>query len=129
MKEVHLKKSEVLFAEGDPARNAYQVKEGKVGIFIEVSGKLEKVGDVGEGEFIGEMGLVSSASRSATAIAETPVSLLVFSNEDFETRLQASDPVVRKVLEGSMDRIRKDHSKLEASVQIRTLYRMGAATP
>jgi len=73
------KASEVIFKEDDPATDLYVIQEGRVG--IQAGNRLL---DTLEGNTIfGEMALVDSAPRSATATAITDVTLVAVSEKQF----------------------------------------------
>ena len=88
-----------LFVEGEVGNAAYIIEQGKVEIAKRVADGEHSVLDVsGKGEMIGEMALIDDAPRMATARATEPTVVLVVPRADFETRLENTDPVVRRVL-------------------------------
>ncbi len=73
------KAGDIIFKEGDPASELYVIQNGRVGI---QSGN--RLLDTLDGNTIfGEMALVDSALRSATAIAVTDVTLVPVSEKQF----------------------------------------------
>jgi len=78
---------EVIFAEGDVAEQAYVVRTGEVA--ISAGGReLERLG---EGAMFGEMAIIESEPRSATATAATDVELAVIDRRTFR-RLVTDTP-------------------------------------
>ena len=78
---------EVIFAEGEVAEVAYVVRTGEVA--ISAGGReLERLG---EGAMFGEMAIIESEPRSATATAATEVELAVVDRRTFR-RLVADTP-------------------------------------
>ena len=71
----HFAKEQVLFREGDPADSVFRLLSGSVDIFRELDGDPILLGTVGAGQFIGEMGVVESRPRSATARAASEARL------------------------------------------------------
>ena len=59
----------VLFQEGDPARDAYIVLSGRLGVFVAAEAELIPVAQISPGEMVGEMSLISGEPRSATVLA------------------------------------------------------------
>lgn len=59
----------VLFQEGDPARDAYIVVSGRLGVFVAAEAELIPVAQISPGEMVGEMSLISGEPRSATVLA------------------------------------------------------------
>jgi len=71
MQPEHYASSQNIFKEGEPGNKMYVVKEGEVE--LSVHGKL--VASIGKGGIFGEMALIDSKPRSATAIAKTDCDL------------------------------------------------------
>ena len=70
----------VIFTEGDPANVVYVVISGE----IELTLHGEPLGAEGEGGIIGEMALIDSATRSATATTLTRVKLARLDRDRFK---------------------------------------------
>ncbi len=70
---------EVLMHEGEPGDCLYFVRNGSV--HVEREGRL--LAELGRGEVLGEISLLTNAPRSATVTAETDVETLVLSTDDF----------------------------------------------
>ena len=85
MKRRSFTNGEVIFSAGDPSRSAFLVVDGEVK--IHVSGE-EAAASVARGEYFGEMGVVDSLPRSATAKAQGDVVCLEIDQEEFMTMLQ-----------------------------------------
>ena len=67
---------QIIFREGDPGDGIYVVDRGMVEISAVIGGEERRVlSHLGPGEFFGEMAVVDSKPRSATAIAEAPTVL------------------------------------------------------
>lgn len=103
--EKKLNPGEVLFEEGDKGEVMYLIREGKIKI-TKGKGEDEKVLAVlKEGDFFGEMAIIESAPRSASAIAATNVSLLVIDKETFRSKIK-ENPLIEYVLETLSRRLR-----------------------
>src|SRR6478736_467649 len=72
----YLKPGETIFKEGDTAKELYVIRSGQVEI---------QLGNRLLATLFGEMALIDSAPRSATAIAKTDVALVPISKKDFLT--------------------------------------------
>ena len=81
----YYKKGDVIFREGSFEMWMYVLKQGTVGIFANYGQPGEKLlTEVkGEGATFGEMGLIDSMRRSATAAALEDVEVCVISGENF----------------------------------------------
>lgn len=103
--EKKLNPGEVLFEEGDKGEVMYLIREGKIKI-TKGKGEDEKVLAVlKEGDFFGEMAIIESAPRSASAIAASSVSLLVIDKETFKSKIK-ENPLIEYVLETLSRRLR-----------------------
>jgi CRP-like cAMP-binding protein len=70
---------ETIFNEGDPATELYVIQKGRVG--IQTGNRL--LDTLEANSIFGEMALVDSAPRSATAVAVTDVTLVPISEKQF----------------------------------------------
>jgi CRP/FNR family cyclic AMP-dependent transcriptional regulator len=103
--EKKLNPGEILFEEGDKGEVMYLIREGKIKI-TKGKGEEEKVLAVlKEGDFFGEMAIIESAPRSASAIAATNVSLLVIDKDTFRSKIK-ENPLIEYVLETLSRRLR-----------------------
>jgi CRP-like cAMP-binding protein len=66
-------RGEALTKQGAEAHWLYIIIEGKADVQVAVDGKSEKVASIGEGDFFGEMGMMTGAPRSASVFAQTDV--------------------------------------------------------
>jgi CRP-like cAMP-binding protein len=64
-------RGEALTKQGAEAHWLYIIIEGKAEVQVKVDGKSERVAAIGEGDFFGEMGMMTGAPRSATVFALT----------------------------------------------------------
>src|SRR6266404_336039 len=66
-------RGEALTKQGAEAHWLYIIIEGKADVQVAVDGKSEKVASIGEGDFFGEMGMMTGTPRSASVFAQTDV--------------------------------------------------------
>jgi CRP-like cAMP-binding protein len=75
---------EIIFTEYEPGDTFYMIQSGRVEL-VKIFGNVEKILDIiGPSEMFGEMAILESAPRSATAIALDAVKLLEFNHQNFE---------------------------------------------
>lgn len=80
-----LKAGEVIFSEGsDPHAEAYLVHAGVVEIRKRFDGTERVLNTMHEGDLFGEMALFRHSPRSASAVAQTDVELVIITNERLE---------------------------------------------
>jgi CRP/FNR family cyclic AMP-dependent transcriptional regulator len=76
------RKSELIFDENSPGNEMYVIHSGKVRLSTRKMGKEIILATLGPGEFFGEMALVDSSPRTATAIAVEDNTRLVTLDQD-----------------------------------------------
>ena len=76
-------KDEVVFTENSPGKEMFIVYSGKVNLYKEKQDKRVLIATVDPGDFFGEMTLVDSSPRSATAIAAEDTQLIVLDEPKF----------------------------------------------
>ena len=65
-----LKRTEIIFNEGDKSDRMYDIRHGRVGIYANYGTKEEKLlTELTKDQFFGEMGIIEGYPRSATAVA------------------------------------------------------------
>ena len=82
----HLESGEILFAEGAPGNSLYLVINGRLRVFQNSGPGAEQraLGEIGAGETVGEIALITGEKRSATVCAIRDTDLLKFSKRAFE---------------------------------------------
>ena len=84
------RENEIIFSQGDPARNVLFIRKGSVKrTVVSHSGKEAVVGILGPGDFLGTWCLSDHPIRIATATAIVPTSVLVISKRDMIRALHA----------------------------------------
>jgi CRP/FNR family cyclic AMP-dependent transcriptional regulator len=99
--EVDVPSGQVLAREGRSGQEFFVLVEGRVG--IDRAG--DHLRDLGPGDFFGELALLSSGPRTATATARTECRLLVLTRGQFHTLLTEYPAIQAAVLEAVADRL------------------------
>jgi CRP/FNR family cyclic AMP-dependent transcriptional regulator len=94
---------QVVFEEGQPGDLMYVVKEGEV----EVSVRGKVVETIGTGGILGEMALIDTGPRSATATAKTDCKLVPINQRRFTFMVQQTPYFSVEVMKVMADRLRK----------------------
>lgn len=115
------KKGQVIFKEGDKATCMYDIHWGAVGIYAHYGTKQEKLLTTLRSEdFFGEMGLVDSETRSATAVAlEKDTKVAMITREAFGSFLQERPAKVLMIMQHMSHRLRdltKDYMEVCGTV-------------
>src|SRR5262249_20046484 len=69
LKLLSFEKGKVIIRQGDKGDSLYMLTAGSVRAFVKKDGKQEKLGDLEEGAFFGEVSILTGKPRSATIVA------------------------------------------------------------
>ncbi len=109
-----------IFVEGEPAECAFLVEEGKVELSKRKDDDAVVIGYAVKGEMLGEMALIDSSMRSATARCTEEVAVMVVPKDEFDRRLSSADPVIRRLLQQVIRRLRdQTQATMDKSTVIR----------
>lgn len=101
-----LKDGEILFHEGDAADCAYIVESGQLKISISSEEGDIVLKTLGNGELVGEMGVIDDSPRTATAIAVGDTRLTLVTKNQFTERLNSADPILQLLVSVLLERYR-----------------------
>lgn len=116
-KRMEYKAGERIFAEGDPSYYCYQVVRGQVDIVLSPGGRHEVIARLGPGEVFGEMGVIDSGPRSATAIAAEDTECVIFGALDLLDQFDENPATTIDVMKTLVRRLRhsnRRYSRIEA---------------
>lgn len=106
-RRVSLEKGDSLFELGDPSDGCYTVLEGVMKISVPLSdGKETLLNIMGEGDVIGEIGLIDTQPRSATVTALKPSVLAFLPSREFKHVANANPAIYVHMLQILCDRVR-----------------------
>lgn len=88
----------VLFEEGQPGRDMYIIVTGEVELRRQVGDSDRVLAVLPAGEFFGEMAILNSRPRSATAVVRTASRLLVIDSTTFEAMLRARPEIALRMI-------------------------------
>jgi CRP-like cAMP-binding protein len=110
---------DLVFAEGEEGNFAYLVQAGKIEIFKHrTDGTEHSLAMLGAGRLFGEMALIDSAPRMASARAAEQTTLVLVSNELLQKSLQKSHPLVAELIRNMANNLRaitREHIEKSAS--------------
>lgn len=135
-------RGEALTKQGAEAHWLYIIIEGKAEVQVAVDGKSEKVASIGEGDFFGEMGMMTGATRSASVFAQTDMLCYRLDKGAFQEiisrRPEIADDIshvlarrrveleqVREELSEEAMRLLKDKTQTALLDRIREFFRLG----
>jgi CRP-like cAMP-binding protein len=99
--ELDLPQGKVMAQEGDRGREFFVLLEGGA----DVTKGDHRINRLGEGDFFGEIALVTHMPRTASVTATSDVRVLVITERDFGALLKRSPEVARGVAEALAERI------------------------
>lgn len=102
--ELDLADGATLIREGERGREFLVLVNGTVS--VTKNGK--KVRELGSGDFIGEIALISDVPRTATVTATSPVRLLVVTDRAFRGLIEEMPSIATKVLQSLGERLHAD---------------------
>lgn len=124
VEEVRVKAGEMLFAEGDTGDRAYIVKDGRLEILKNSSGREVLLSVRHAGEFFGELALLEEAPRMAGARARSDSLLLTLHKVHLDELLSHSPSAARAMLQTVLSHWRNTEALLrqnEKMAQLGTL--------
>ena len=99
--EIDLPGNKQLIREGDRGREFFVLLEGSA----EVRKDGRTINTLEQGDFFGEIALVSRSPRTATVTTTSPVRALVITDRSFRSLLERSPQIQLKVLEALAERL------------------------
>lgn len=99
--EIDLPEGKVLTRQGERGREFFVLLEGTA----EVEKNGERIRELGAGDFLGEIALVSQTPRTATVTATSPVQALVITDQAFGALLRHVPTLQRAVIEALAERL------------------------
>jgi len=99
--EIDLPAGKEMATEGDRGREFFVLLKGEA----EVTRGGEKINTMKEGDFFGEIALVTKMPRTATVTATSNVDVLVITERAFDTLLKNSPTIGRGVAEALAERV------------------------
>ena len=106
MEKLEFNKGQFVFKAGDSAGYLFLLIKGEVGIFLPTNETNNPNFPVGENEIFGEMGVIEGKLRMATARCMSPTKLMSISKDQFEKKIESSDPFIRGLIRILSSRVR-----------------------
>jgi ATP/ADP translocase len=108
MEEVKMNEDEVIFEKNDFGDSMYIIYEGSVAIVD----KTTEFTRFGKYDFFGELALLDSEARSASAVAKADSVLFKITQEDFYELLEERPELMRNIIKALSQRIRLQNVKM-----------------
>jgi protein lysine acetyltransferase len=101
---LRIPRDSVLIRQGSVAKEFIIIGRGTARVSRAADDGQKTVAEVGSGEVLGEMALLTGSRRTATATAATDLGVLVSSAREFQEILRVAPSVADRVFEISMNR-------------------------
>lgn len=88
---------ETIIRQADVGDSMFFVKNGTVQVILESNGERQEVNRLTDGDFFGEMALLTGEPRTATVVAAGDVDAFVLRKEPFREVLQQNPAIVEKI--------------------------------
>ncbi|MFN3237783.1 MAG: EAL domain-containing protein [Pseudomonadales bacterium] len=109
----NLRAGETLFKEGDAADTAYIIEEGEIEISTMTEGSNVVICSLGDGDIVGEMGIIDDEPRTATATATKDTRLVCVTRNQLTDRISEADDILKLLVKVLLDRYRSGLSKMK----------------
>ena len=102
LQEVRINKGEVLFRKGEPGDSMFIIYEGQV----RIHDSNRTFTNLINGDFFGDLGILDTKTRSASATAQLDSLLLKLHQEDFYSLMEKRPEMVKSIIQVLCERIR-----------------------
>ncbi|MEW6473402.1 MAG: cyclic nucleotide-binding domain-containing protein [Actinomycetota bacterium] len=106
--DIPVTEGHVLVKEGDRGSEFFVIVDGRA----RVSRRGRNVGELGPGDFFGELALLIDAPRNATVTALTPMEAIVLSRKEFDAALADAPRLTRRIMAGMASRLAEYDSRV-----------------
>jgi CRP-like cAMP-binding protein len=105
------------FSQGDASDAAYLILDGSANVLLDTPGGEIKVAELGSNALVGEMGILSESSRSATIVAAEPTTALRIDKRVFLELLAQFPQIALAVMRELADRLERTNAQLVAQAK------------
>jgi len=92
------KKGDILFRQGDVSDRVLRVSSGEIEVLRQVDGDVIVLGEVREGQWLGEMGVIENRNRNATARAASDGTIEVLTAQQFFDQVTNDPGLARELI-------------------------------
>ncbi len=103
---------EVLMRAGEHGEEAYLIVDGKADVYRDTQSKRTLLQQLGSGDIVGEMALITSQPRSATVVARGTVHAQVITESHMQNALRKMPPWLGRAVNALADRLRATNARV-----------------
>ncbi|MFP4383854.1 MAG: Crp/Fnr family transcriptional regulator [Spirochaetia bacterium] len=112
-----IQSGKIIFREGDDGNQMFIIQNGKVRISKNIDGKEHILAVLGKGDFFGEMAIVTSIKRTATATAIGAVDLLCFDRSGFQGMIENNSKIALNIIDKLCRRLQQANHQIQHLVK------------
>ncbi len=114
IKKQVFREGEVIFEEGGPGDYACMVMQGEIGIYKNLRSEAPlHLAILYKGDIFVEMALFDASVPTASAKSDTESICLAVSKQEFDRRLDNTDPIIKSMMQCMMGRVRSISDEAE----------------
>src|SRR5438132_5799966 len=107
---------ETIFSQGDLGTEMFIILEGEVHIVKHINQESHLLSKLEKGDFFGEMALLESVPRTADAVAQSDVKVLIINGARFDEMLHKNPEIAVRIIRKYSKRLREANALLERLV-------------
>jgi CRP/FNR family transcriptional regulator, cyclic AMP receptor protein len=128
MSNVHTRefaKGTVLFRQGEKGRELYVIQSGQVEVVRRIGSTATVLANLGSGEFVGEMAIITHSPRSATATVVQDAQMVVLDARTFAQMVHENREVAVRFIRQLAQRLDEADRRIEALLHRDPTARVG----
>lgn len=131
MEIVNIQGNQILMHKGDAADCLYVLLHGRLKVYAELSvdNGDKAIGEIGVGEVVGELGILTDAPRSATVKAVRDSTLVKISDQVFKTMVKSHPTSAMKMVSACITRLMPDQREKHNAIKTVALVGCEADKP
>ena len=118
MAGIHHHAGNLIFREGDVGDTVAYILSGRVEILKRVGGQEVVLGEIGAGDYVGEMSILEGRPRGASVRAISEVQLRLLSPTEFTERLRSEPDTALQLIVRLSERLRSANERLAEQIVV-----------
>lgn len=117
-KNVKIPAEQYLMREGEESTEMYFLTKGQLAVYKVQNSQEVKIGDIFQGEIVGEMSFLDKAPRSASVKAVVDCELVIIKSEIMESVHNLQPKWYRAFVNTLLDRLRRANSRIKVKQRL-----------
>ena len=110
---VTFEKGELIYRQNEAGNCMFVIKDGVVGLYKTSRGATEQMGELGKGDFFGELSILESCNRTETAKANATCHVVVIHRSTFVKMLKSNMEIAIRMLQKLSNKMRESEEKID----------------